>query len=283
MEYSTIKLTLEGAMAHLQLVRPDYYNTLNRTFWREWPQALNEVHTSEDTRVLVISSTGKHFCAGLDLEIFSSPDPRLFSGEPARRGEFVRRLVLELQHCFSQLEQLRMPVLAAVQGGCIGGALDMISACDSRYCTRDAFFTIKETAVGMTADLGTLQRLPYIISPGLVRELAYTARKLNAEEAHSSGLVNQVFPDADSMLEGVIEIARQITANSPVAVMGSKLMLNYSRDHSLADSLDYVATWQAGMFQQTDILESMMSKAQKRESAFEPLSPIGPAMPEEKE
>jgi enoyl-CoA hydratase len=282
MEYSAVTLTTEGAVAHLQLVRPGSYNTFNRAFWREWPLALDEVQKADDIRVLVISSTGKHFSAGLDLEIFSNPDPRLFSGEPARRGEFVRRLVLELQECFNLLEKLRMPVLVAVQGGCIGGALDLISACDSRYCTGDAFFTIKETAVGMTADLGTLQRLPSIMSSGLVRELAYTGRKMEAEEAVSSGLVNRVFSDADSMLNGVMEIARQIAANSPVAVMGSKLMLNYARDHTVSDSLEYIATWQAGMFQQADILESMMAKAQKRDAAFEPLSPIEPSMPEDK-
>jgi enoyl-CoA hydratase len=281
MEYDTIRLTMDGAIAHLRLNRPDSYNTFNRTFWREWPQVLGEIQKAEDIRVLVISATGKHFSAGLDLEIFSNPDPRLFSGEPARRGEFIRRLVLEFQDCFTQLEKLRMPVLAATQGGCIGGALDLVSACDSRYCTEDAFFTIKETAVGMTADLGTLQRLPSIISPGLVRELAYSARKLVAEEALSSGLVNRVFPNADSMLEGVMEIARQIAANSPVAVMGSKQMLNYARDHSVADSLEYVATWQAGMFQQADILESFMANVQKRDTTFEPLWPLEPTMPED--
>ena len=282
MGYSTIELSIDGAIAHLQLVRPDFYNTLNRVFWREWPLALNDIHNSEDVRVLVISATGKHFSAGLDLEIFSNPDPRLFSGEPARRGEFIRRLVLELQECFSQLEKLRMPVLAAVQGGCIGGALDLVAACDSRYCTQDAFFTIKETAIGMTADLGTLQRLPSIMSSGLVRELAYTARKLGADEALSSGLVNRVFSDSDAMLQEIMEIAQQIAANSPVAVMGSKLMLNYARDHGVADSLDYVATWQAGMFQQADILESLMANVQKRDTAFEPLTKIEPAMPEDK-
>lgn len=282
MEYSTIKLTMDGGIAHLQLKRPESYNTFNRAFWREWPQAMVEVSKANDIRVLVVSSTGKHFSAGMDLEIFSNPDPRLFSGEPARRGEFMRRLVLELQECFTQLERLRMPVLVAIQGGCIGGALDLVCACDSRYCTEDAFFTIKETAVGMTADLGTLQRLPTIINPGLVRELAYTARKMGAPEALSNGLVNRVFADSDTMLEGVMDVACQIAANSPVAVMGSKMMLNYARDHNVVDSLDYAATWQAGMFQQTDILESFSAQLQKRDTAYEPLNPLEPPMPEEK-
>ncbi len=282
MEYSTIKLTMDSGIAHLQLVRPEAYNSFNREFWREWPRVMDEVQKADKVRVLVISSTGKHFSAGMDLEIFSDPDQRLFSGEPARRGEYIRNLVLGLQECFTQLEKLRMPVLAAVQGGCIGGALDMVCACDSRYCTEDAFFTIKETAVGMTADLGTLQRLPTIINQGLAREMAYTSRNLEAEEAFSSGLVNRVFADADSMLEEVMEVARQIAFNSPMAVMGSKLILNHARDHSVADSLDYVATWQASMFQQADIMESFAAQAQKRATAYQPLNPIEPLMPEDK-
>ncbi len=277
----TIKLVMDGNIAHLQLIRPVSYNAFNRAFWREWPQALEEIRKADDIRVLVISSSGKHFSAGMDLEMFSNPDPRLFRGDPARRGEFVRRLVLELQDYFTQLERLRMPVLVAVQGGCIGGALDLVCACDIRYCTNDAFFTIKETAVGMTADLGTLQRLPTIINPGLARELAYTARKMEAQEAKSSGLVNRVFSDIDSMLEGVMDVAHQIASNSPVAVMGCKQMLNYARDHSVADALEYVATWQAGMFQQSDILEGFAAQMQKRAAEYEPLRPLEPPMSEE--
>ncbi len=281
MGYSTLELTFDRGIAHLQLIRPQSYNSMNRAFWREWPEILEEIRKADDIRVVVISSTGKHFSAGLDLEIFSNPDPRLFSGEPARRGEFMRRLVLELQDYFTQLEQLRMPVLAAIHGGCIGGALDLVCACDIRYCTEDAFFTLKETAVGMTADLGTLQRLPTIINPGLAKEMAYTSRKVEADEAQSSGLVNKVFADSESMLEGVMEIASRIAANSPLAVMGSKVMLNYARDHSVADSLEYMATWQAGMFQQADLVEGFAARIQKRETAYESLRPIEPPMPED--
>lgn len=258
-------------IAHLQLNRPDAYNSMNRAFWQEFPEAISAVQHAEDCRVLVISSEGKHFCAGMDLEVFQKPDPKMFSGDPARRGEFMRRLVLDLQAMFTQLEELRMPVLAAVQGGCIGGALDLVSACDSRYCTEDSFFTVKETAIGMTADLGTLQRLPQLIGSGLARELAYTARKMDAQEAQNCGLVNRVFADQPAMLAGVMEVAAQIAENSPVAVHGSKLMMNYARDHSLADSLNFMATWQAGMFQPGDIMESFAAKMQKRPTNFKPL------------
>lgn len=271
MAYSSIQLEFNNKIAHLIFNRPAALNSMNRAFWQELPAALREVNQAEDIRVLIISSTGKHFSAGIDLEVFSQPDPRMFGGEASRRAEFMRRLVLELQACFSALEDLRMPVLAAIQGGCIGGALDLICACDSRYCTTDAFFTIKETELGITADLGTLQRLPKWISPGLVRELAYTSRDLLAGEAKDCGLVNQVFPDQATMLSAVMELARQIAAHSPLAVAGSKAMLNYARDHSVADSLNYMATWQAGMFQATDLMESMHAKQAKRSTDYAPL------------
>ena len=281
MSFNTVELTVDNHIAHLQLNRPESYNSLNRSFWNEFPQAIASVCECDDVRVLVISSTGKHFSAGMGLEIFTQPDPRLFSGEASRRGEFVRRLVLDLQEIFSQLEKLRMPVLVATQGGCIGGALDLVCACDSRYCTQDAFFTVKETALGMTADLGTLQRLPTLISPGLARELAYTARKMEADEALSSGLVNQMFADAESMIKGVMEIARIIATHSPLAVTGSKIMMNYACDHSVNDSLEYMATWQSGMFQPADMMEGFAAKSQQRVTAFEPLRPIEKPFPED--
>lgn len=278
MAYRSIQLEFNNKIAHLILNQPASLNSMNRAFWQELPAAIHAIDQAEDIRVLVISSTGKHFSAGMDLEVFSQPDPRMFGGEASRRAEFMRRLVLELQACFSALENLRMPVLAAIQGGCIGGALDLICACDSRYCTSDAFFTIKETELGITADLGTLQRLPKWISPGLVRELAYTSRHLLADAAKDCGLVNQVFPDQASMLTTVMEIAKQIAAHSPLAVAGSKAMLNYARDHSVADSLNYMATWQAGMFQATDLMESMQAKQAKRATDYAPLHSTAPIM-----
>ncbi len=167
-----------------------------------------------------------------------------------------------------------MPVLSAIQGGCIGGAFDMICATDSRYCTEDAFFTIKETQLGMTADLGTLQRLPHLIPQGLARELAYTGRKLTAQEALQSGLVNNVFPTHEEMIDGVMKIATLIAEQSPMAVTGCKEMLNYSRDHSIADSLKYMATWQSGMFRPEDMMKCFAAKAQKTTPEFAPILPV---------
>ena len=282
MGFTTLELTVNHHIAHLRFIRAQSYNSLNRSFWNEFPQALDIVRASDDVRVLVISSSGKHFSAGMDLEIFSNPDPRLFNGEPARRAETIHRLVLDLQAMFSELESLRMPVLAAVQGGCIGGALDLICACDCRYCTEDAYFTVKETALGITADLGTLQRLPSLISSGLARELAYTARNMAAQEALSSGLVNAVFSDHEALMSAVMDIAEQIASHSPLAVHGSKVMLNYARDHSVSDSLAYMAAWQTGMFQPTDMLEGFKAKSEQRAPEYAALNPIHKPFSEEK-
>lgn len=274
MTYQTFSLSVDDRIAHLQLNRPEAYNSLNRAFWHEFPEAVRALDVAAEARVLVISSNGKHFSAGMDLEVFSKPDPELFNGEAGRRAEAMRRLVTQLQACFNVLEEIRMPVLTAVQGGCIGGALDLVCASDTRYCTEEAFFVVKETELGMTADLGTLQRLPLLIPPGLARELAYTARKFPAHEALASGLVNQVFPDPSTMLDTVMDIARQIASRSPLAVAGCKQMINYSRDHSMADSLEYMATWQAGMFQPTDMMQTFAAKMSGEMPKFEPLRPI---------
>jgi enoyl-CoA hydratase len=232
---------------------------------------LQAIDDEASARVIVLSSTGKHFSAGMDLSVFT--EGLLNSdAELGRQREKMRRTVLELQAVFTQFEQIRMPVLTAIQGGCIGGAVDMVCAGDSRYCTEDAFFSIEETKLGMTADVGTLQRLPHLISHGLTRELAYTGRRMMATEASQAGLVNQVFANHQSLVNGVMDIAAQIAARSPLAVTGCKEMLNYSRDHSVADSLNYMATWQSGMFQpQNDMMESFSAKAEKREPKFEEL------------
>lgn len=274
MTYECFDVTIENHIAHLKFKRAEQHNSMNKAFWTEFPSALSAIDEAAEARVLVISSVGKHFCSGMDLAVFQNPDPKMFGGEPGRRGEFMRRLVLQLQDCFTQMEKIRIPVLSAIQGGCIGGAVDMVCASDSRYCTQDAYFTVKETALGMTADLGTLQRLPQLIPAGLARELAYTSRKLKADEALSCGFVNQVFEDSQQMLAGVMVVAKQIAANSPLAVTGTKNMLNYARDHNVADSLEYMATWQSGMFQPNDLMLSMAAQMQKKPGEFEPLHTV---------
>ncbi len=270
--YSTFAISITDEIAHIQLCRPQQLNSMIDAFWTELPEAVRHIDEHALARVIVISSQGKHFSAGMDLSVFQNMGAS-FNGEPARRAEAFRRHVLKLQDAFNALEEVRMPVLVAAQGGVIGGAVDMISACDVRYCTEDAFFCIKETEIGMTADVGTLQRLPHLIPQGLVRELAYTGRNMMSQEARSSGLVNQVFKDQESMLTEVMKIAKTIAGHSPMAVSGCKEMINYTRDHSVADSLNYMATWQSGMLQMPDVKEAMTAGQQKRKPVFDNLLP----------
>lgn len=274
--FNSFTLRVEHHIAHVEFSRPEALNTMNHDFWVELPLAIEAIETQTNARVIVVSSTGKHFSAGMDLGVFADPTSLPMTGEPSRVAENLRRVVLQLQASLSSLEKVRLPVLTAIQGGCIGGALDLVCASDMRYCTQDAFFTIKETEIGMTADVGTLQRMPKLIPEGVVRELAYTGRRFAAEEAHRLGFVNQVFPDQGTLLKEVMAIAEQIARYSPLAVTGCKAMINYSRDHSVADSLDYMATWQAGMFRPTDIMKSMQASATKTQAEYEDLLPVAP-------
>jgi enoyl-CoA hydratase len=274
MSHKSITLVIENNIAHIQFNRPDEFNTMDANFWHTFPKIIDEINNESTARVIVISSTGKHFCAGMDLAVFTQGNQNK-KIELGRQNEKLRRTVLKLQACFNALEKARMPVLMAIQGGCIGGAVDMISAADCRYCTEDAFFSIEEINLGMTADLGTLQRLPKLISIGLVKELAYTGRRMPAHEAKTAGLVNNVYVDYESMMTGVMTIADEIASRSPLAVLGCKEMINYARDHSISDSLDYMAVWQSGMFQpQTDMMETFTAKAEKRKPIFDDLSKI---------
>ncbi len=275
MTWTCFDVTISDHVAHVVLNRPDAMNSMIREFWNELPLIVRELDDRGDIRAVVVSSTGKHFCAGMDLAVFSSGDSGLGSGpgEMGRVRARLRQTALMLQESFSAFEKARMPVLAAIQGGCIGGAVDMVTAADMRYCSADAFFVIQEINIGMTADVGTLQRLPKLIPDGVARELAYTGRRLTAQRALEVGLVNEVFPTHEALVEGVLAIAAEIASKSPLAVWGSKEMLTYARDHSVADSLNHIATWQTGMFQPSDMVESFTARAEGRDPQYPDLLP----------
>ena len=279
MGYDCFDVDIADHVAHIRLIRGDELNTMTPGFWRELPEIVNRIDAEGSARAIVVSSTGRHFSAGMDLSVFSGNgltgggDPDAPPVEMGRQRAQLRLTALALQETFSCFEKARMPVLAAIQGGCIGGAVDMVTACDMRYATVDAFFCIQEINIGMTADVGTLQRLPKIIPEGVARELAYTGRRMPADRAAEVGLVNQVFADHDTMLAGVMEIAAEIASKSPLAIWGTKETVNYGRDHTVADALNYIATWQTGMFQPTDMLESFAAKGEKRLPEFQDLPP----------
>jgi enoyl-CoA hydratase len=271
-------------IAHIRLKRPEVFNTMNRAFWNELPAIVNAINDEASARVIVISSTGKHFSAGMDLSVFTDGQGVASSAGKAPREEGRARLSLRaeairLQKTFNCLDEARMPVIMAIQGGCIGGAVDMSTCADMRFATKDAFFVIQEINLAMTADVGTFPRLCHLLPQGIVRELAFSGRRLQAHKAQALGFVNEVFDTHEQMLAHVLELAREIASKSPLAIHGSKVMINYARDHSIADGLDYVATWQAGMFNPTvDMYESFRARQEKRDPVYDDLLPARKAM-----
>jgi enoyl-CoA hydratase/carnithine racemase len=243
-------------------------------FWDELPRIIRDLDDNARARAIVISSTGPHFSSGLDISAFSAggdgggADAAAQRRARRQRGASFYSNVSRMQESFSALEKCRIPILAAIQGGCIGGAVDLVTACDMRYATEDAFLTIFETNIGLTADVGTFPRMVNLIPEGIVRELAYTGRRMPAREAQACGLVNRVFADQKTMLDGVMEIAREIASKAPLAVYGCKRMITYARDHITADGLDYVSIWNASMLQPDEVLEAITASREKRAGDF---------------
>jgi enoyl-CoA hydratase len=266
-------VTVDGGVAHVRLDRPDELNTMTRAFWAELPAVMEELDASGSVRAIVVSSTGRHFSAGMDLGVFTGGAGDDGHVETGRRRAQLWQMVKLLQRSVSSLEAVRVPVLAAVQGGCIGGAVDLVTAADLRYASADAFFCVQEINIGMTADVGTLQRLPKVVPDGIAREMAYLGRRLPARRAYEVGLVNEVFDDHEALVAGVLAIAAEIAAKSPLAIWGSKVALRYARDHGVDDALDHIATWQTGMFQPADLLESLTARGDGRAPVYDDLLP----------
>jgi enoyl-CoA hydratase len=265
-------LTEANHVAHLVLNQPEAMNTMHPTFWRELDAVLTRLHKDGSTRALVISSTGKHFSAGMALETFAGAIQMDDQSPEGRAAIFD--LLGEMQATFTKLETLRMPVIAAIQGGCIGGAVDMVSACCIRYATPQTFFCIQEINIGMVADVGTLQRLPKLIPLAIVKEMAYTGRRLGADRALQYGLVNAVFDTPEAMLEAALVCAAEIASKPPIAIWGTKQAIHYTRDHSVDDALKQMGWLQGAIWSNRHVMEAVMAMKTKRPGDFPALTTL---------
>jgi enoyl-CoA hydratase len=268
MEFSTLEVSLDAGVATIALNRPDKANAMSEPMWYEIEQAMQWLDETPEARVGVLVGRGKYFTSGIDLSLLMSLGAKIEDEDDGRRREKLRRLILKLQDTLTSIERCRKPVLAAIHGACIGGGIDLVTACDMRYCSANAWFSVREIDVGMTADVGTLQRLPRLIGEGMARELAYTGRRVDGAEAQQMRLVNRCYESPEALQAGVMEIARTIAAKSPLAIRGCKEMITYGRDHSVADGLNYIATWNAAMLMSKDLFEAGAAAMQKRDPVF---------------
>jgi enoyl-CoA hydratase len=273
-EYTAIRVERHGHVAEVVLARPEKLNAMSRAFFFEIERAFQELDSDRDVRAVVLWAEGKHFTAGLDLKeamggvLGGGGGNGGGGGSAATRNLTLYREIRRLQDCFTAIERCRKPVIAAVHSKCIGGGLDLITACDVRVCSADASFAIYETKIAIVADVGTLQRISAVAGKGMAREMAYTGKFIPAERALACGLVNTVYPDKDALLAGARELAEEIAANSPLAVQGSKVVLNYSDEHTVEEGLEYVAQWNSSFLMTNDLAEAMQAFIEKRRPDF---------------
>ncbi len=264
--FQTLRLQLDDHVASVTLDNPERANAMVAEMWDELQRCFEWLDAEPSVRVVVLAAAGKHFCSGVDLALLAQLLPR--DDDRHRASEQLRLLIKRLQHNLGAIERCRKPVLAAIHGACIGGGVDLICCADMRYASRDAFFAIKEIDLAITADVGTLQRLPHLIGRGHANELALTGRRCDATEAARLGLVNRVCETHGELMTEVHAQAARIAAKSPLAVRGTKEMLLYGRDHSVADGLNYVATWNSAMLHPEEIARA--ASAQGKTPDFDP-------------
>ncbi|ACR01099.1 crotonase/enoyl-CoA hydratase family protein [Thauera aminoaromatica] len=267
-QFDTLRIGLDGQVALVTLNRPDKANAMNLQMWQDLRAAMQWVDRTPAVRVAVLHGAGANFCAGIDLQMMMGILPMVKDACEARTRENLRNLILDLQDTLTSLERCRKPVLAAIHGACVGGGVDLVACADMRYCAAGTYFSVKEVDLGMVADVGSLQRLPRLIGEGMVRELAYTGRRVDGAEAGRIGLVNRVFDTPEALMEGVMQLAQAIAAKSPLAIRGTKDMLNHARDHSVADGLDRVATWNAAMLLSEDLQAAIRAGLTKQPPKF---------------
>jgi|SRR5579863_4710761 len=272
---TVLSIERQGTVATLWLDRPEARNAMGPAFWDQLPSAMGELSADPEVRAVVLAARGPHFSVGLDLKAVGEmiPTPSDGGGDGRRtstagRAVAARAGILRMQQSVTSVAACPKPVVAAVHGYCIGGGVDVISACDIRLASADAVFSVRETKIAIVADLGSLQRLPGIINRGHVAELAYTGKDIDAQRACQIGLVNDVYPDAEAVQAAARALAAEIAANSPLAVQGTKAVLRAGEGRSVAEGLDYVATWNAGFLQSDDLTEAFAAFLEKREPKF---------------
>ncbi|WP_375767374.1 crotonase/enoyl-CoA hydratase family protein [Archangium gephyra] len=269
--YQSLRIEQADGIAEVVLTGPGKGNALGPDFWREMPEALRALDADDAVRVVLLRGDGANFTYGLDLMAMTESLGPLIMGEGNLALERTKllQLIEKMQAATEGLARCRKPVLAAVHGWCIGGGIDLIAACDFRYCSREAKFSLREVRVGITADLGALQRLPRIIGEGNTRELAYTGGDVDAERALQMGLVNQVFATPEELLAAARATARKIADNPPLVVQGAKQVMEYCADKSVADGLRYVAVWNSAFLQSHDLAEAFAAFAERRPPRFQ--------------
>jgi enoyl-CoA hydratase len=265
MPYQFLEIEVENYIATMSLARTKSLNALNLAFVTEMSDAIRELGAREDVRVIILKSNARIFCSGLDLKDISSLG---LIGGGAKAAYFFKQKLQGFFDCCNLLESCNKPVIAAVHGSCVGGGLDIACACDIRLCTEDASFCLKEAAVGVVADMGVLQRLPHIVGQGYAREMAFTACNYSSEEAQRMGLVNAVYPDVETLLAAAKKLAAQIAENAPLAVMGTKEVLNYSRTASIEEGMNMAITKNSVLFSSKDLVEAFTAFAQNRKPDF---------------
>jgi enoyl-CoA hydratase len=268
---SAFEITRDGPVAHLRLSRPEASNALDLSFWRDFGPALKTLDGAGEVRALVISGEGRNFCAGMDISVFSGGT--ILKTDTAAERQAFHQAARDLQDTLTWIERVRFPVIAAVQGACVGAGLDLVAACDLRLAAAGAYFRIEEINIGMMADVGSLQRLPHVLPEGVVRELAYLGTSLTADRAERLGFVNAVLPDPDALLAAAIEMAHAIAAKAPLAVSGSKAAVSYARDHTVAEGLEWAAVMQGSIWNTADILAAIQARVTRQPAAFAALSP----------
>ena len=269
-EYKCFTVSAEKNISHIVLNRPEKRNAMNLDFWNEFPEIINQIDQEGSTQAIVISSSGPHFCSGLDVSLFQS-DLLNIAKDEASKGILLMDYIQILQNALSVMQECRVPVITAIQGGCIGGGLDLVCASDIRMGTDKCYFSILETKLGLVADIGTFPRLVKLIPDGLVRELAFTGRNFTSSEALSSGFLNNLYPNQEIMLTAAFGLAEEIVSNSSLTVHGCKKAINFSRDHSTIDGLNWVKMWNSSMLNMRDIEEGFRSSITKKPGNFTPL------------